>query len=148
MQETGHLSRTCFKNYQWQWTLSWLNWREKHKYYLKSQRKEPTEDCLIKVIWQRAAYWNKACSSVLAKEYRQFFKAMDILLILANDVLQHFHHDQTQKKSQTYRWMNLFQSHVWDAGIRRRGWWKSITGTNQLGGRKDTQQSAVAKWLQ
>lgn len=62
-------------------------------------------------------------------EQRQFFKAVDIHT--TNDVLRHFHHDQTQKKSQTYLCVSLFGSpHVSCSG-GRRGMWKSRPGTNQ-----------------
>lgn len=116
---------------QWQWRQWSTKLPERNTNILLKIARESTYRRLInQLIWQSAAYWSRPCSSLLDKEERQYSKAINILLILANDVLQHFHHDQTQKKSQTYHWMNLFQSHVWDAGIRRRRLWKSITGTN------------------
>lgn len=117
--------------YHWQWSC--LSWREKQKYSSRLQEKEPSEDCLISVIWQSAASWKTLLFSTA--EQRQFFKAMDICT--TNDVLQHFHHDQTQKKSQTYLWVSLFGwSHVWAAEVEgeacgKAGQERTRTGTNQ-----------------
>lgn len=78
-----------------------------------------------------------------AREQRQFFKAMDIHA--TNNVLKHFHRDQTQKKRLTSGWAFLdHHTSVWAAEVEGEACGKA----GQVRTRTDTQQSALAKWLQ
>lgn len=56
-----------------------------------------------------------------------------------NNMLQHFYHDQTQKKRQTYLWWGF----LWAAEVEREACGKAGQGLT----RTHTQESALAKWL-